>query len=245
MHFEVDVEKTLETAGRRFTLSGRFSTRGSRVVLFGPSGSGKSLTLRVLAGLLRPDKGRVKVGGRLLYDSQTGRDVPSRRRRVGYMFQHYALFPHLTVRDNVAFGLKRPLRRLDADSSRRVDDILDAFGLGPRAGHRPSQLSGGQRQRVALARCLVTKPELLLLDEPFSALDQPLRLKMRAELSAVLDAFEVPTVLVTHDQDEATDFAQTVVFYRQGAVVDMAERNGDGGMATLLQNAAATFCEDS
>jgi len=245
MLFEVDMEKTMETAGRRFTLAGRFSTEGSRVVLFGPSGSGKSLTLRVLAGLLRPDRGRVKVGGRVLFDSESGRNVPSRRRRVGFMFQNYALFPHLTVRDNVAFGLKRLLRRLDAASAKRVDEFLDAFGLKHQAGHRPAELSGGQRQRVALARCLVTNPDLLLLDEPFSALDQPLRIKMRGELSTVLEAYKVPTVLVTHDQDEAGDFAETVIFYRQGKVVDTAERNGEGSLQPLLRQSAKTFGHDT
>ena len=227
MLFELDIEKTLVAGGRRFTLSARLAADTPRLALFGPSGSGKSLTLRALAGLLAPDAGRIAVAGRTLFDSAERIDLPARLRRVGFVFQHHALFPHLTLRQNVAFGLKRPLRPLRPEEAERVDHTLESFGLAELAGSRPRDLSGGQRQRTALARALVTGPDLLLLDEPFTALDAPLRHRLRAELTAVLDRYGLPAVLVTHDPEEAADFAQAVVLIKQGQVAGILG-NGSG-----------------
>ena len=131
------------------------------VALFGPSGAGKSLTLQCLAGLVRPDRGRIAVGGTVFFDSDAGIDVPTQRRRLGYVFQSYALFPHLTVEDNVGFGLRGRPRE---ERRRRVAEVLDRLGLGPLRARRPRELSGGQQQRVALGRALAVDPELLLLD---------------------------------------------------------------------------------
>lgn len=218
MDFEVSIEKTLRTGRKEFTLKSRFESRDSRVVLLGPSGSGKSLTLRAIAGLLAPDTGRIVVRGRVLFDSRAGIDLPARRRGIGYLFQDYALFPHLTVRENVAFGLKRMFRPLGAAQTRKVDEMLEVFGLAPLAHSFPEEISGGQKQRVALARCIVRKPDVLLLDEPFSALDQPLRARMRKELDGVLREFDLPMVLVTHDEEDARAFGHTAVVYKDGGV---------------------------
>jgi len=237
MLFDLDIEKILAAGGRRFTLSARLAADTPRLVLFGPSGSGKSLTLRALAGLLAPDSGRIAVAGRTLFDAARGVNLPARSRRVGFVFQHHALFPHLTLRENVAFGLKRLLRPLRPDDARRVDETLESFGLADLAGCRPRDLSGGQRQRTALARALVMEPDLLLLDEPFSALDAPLRARLRAELAAILDRYNVPAVLVTHDPEEAVEFAQSVALMQQGRVAEMLG-NGAGPVSAAALYAA-------
>jgi len=223
MFFQVDIEKSLSTSGRHFTLRSSFTAESTRLALFGPSGSGKTLTLLALAGLLRPDRGRLEVGGRVLFDSGLKLHVPPRKRRVGIVFQDYALFPHLTVRQNVAFGLKRLLRPLPRQAGQEVDAILDLFGLGDLASSLPGEISGGQRQRTALARAVVPGPELLLLDEPFSALDQPLRARMRQETRRLLDHFRIPSVLVTHDPEDVEALADSVAVYNQGQVGDLLQ----------------------
>lgn len=216
---ELEATKRLECGGRCFTLDSRLVCEDRSVVLFGPSGSGKSLTLQVLAGLLRPDAGRVVVNGRVLFDSRTGVDLPARQREVGYVFQDFALFPHLTLAQNVAFGLKRGLfGGLGRAERRLVEETLDIFGLLPLRDMPPGRLSGGQKQRAALARALVRRPKLLLLDEPFSALDQPLRARMRQELAAVRDRFALPMLLVSHDLADAEAFAETLAVYEAGRV---------------------------
>ena len=221
MQFELDIAARLRSGAETFRLDARFSVSDRALVLFGPSGSGKTLTLKAVAGLLTPDAGVIRLDGEDLFNAERGVDVPTRRRQVGYVFQDYALFPHLTVRDNIGFGLRSLLRGLSAEDARRVDELMEAFGLQSLAGQRPASLSGGQRQRTALARALAPAPRLLLLDEPFSALDQPLRLRMRDELSDALARFDIPIVMVTHDPDEAQAFAETVVVYDQGAVASI------------------------
>lgn len=216
---EMEAVKRLESGGRRFTLDSRLVCEDHSVVLFGPSGSGKSLTLQVLAGLLKPDAGRVVVNGRVLFDSRAGVDLPAREREVGYVFQDFALFPHLTLAQNVAFGLKRGLFGVLGRAERRlVEETLDLFGLLPLRDMPPGRLSGGQKQRAALARALVRRPRLLLLDEPFSALDQPLRARMRQELAAVRERFALPMLLVSHDLADAEAFAETLAVYDAGRV---------------------------
>src|SRR5207253_3255460 len=155
-----------------FTLDVEWSAGDGTAVLFGPSGSGKTLTLQCLAGLVRPDRGRVVVNGRTLLDTATGVDLPPQARRLGYVFQGYALFPHLSVADNLAFGLRGRPR---AERQARVREVVARLGLGGLADRYPRELSGGQQQRVALGRALAPDPELVLLDEPLSALDAPLR----------------------------------------------------------------------
>lgn len=218
-----DIEACVSAPGAQFRLQAKFEASSRRIALFGPSGSGKSLTLMALAGLLKPRTGRIEVRGRTFFDAASGLNVPARRRNIGMLFQDYALFPHLTVRDNVAFGLKPFLGRLQPAHRRRVDDLLELCGLSDLAGQRPGQISGGQRQRTALARALATEPDLLLLDEPFTALDQPLRERMRAELFAILERFDTPMVMVSHDLDDVDHFAQTLVAFGRGRVLDVVD----------------------
>jgi molybdate transport system ATP-binding protein len=217
MKWEVSIRKSLESGGHRFELDVAFTSDAARLVLFGPSGAGKSLTLKAIAGLLRPDHGRIALDGETLFDSQTQIDVPARERRLGYLFQEYALFPHLTVRQNVAFGLdtgwRNPRRSAPAPAADRWLDALELRALGDRY---PDELSGGQRQRAALARALVGEPRALLLDEPFAALDVPLRVKLRAELRELQARLALPILLITHDEADVEAFADEIVRVEAG-----------------------------
>jgi sulfate/thiosulfate transport system ATP-binding protein len=184
---------------------------GSLTALLGPSGSGKSTLLRVIAGLEAPDTGTVRIAGR---DATA---VPPQKRGIGFVFQHYAAFKHMTVRDNVAFGLT-VRRRPKADVSAKVDELLRIVGLDGYQRRYPAQLSGGQRQRMALARALAVEPEVLLLDEPFGALDARVRAELREWLRRLHDEVHVTTVLVTHDQEEAMEVADRIVVLNHGRV---------------------------
>jgi molybdate transport system ATP-binding protein len=213
MKVRVDIRKTLRSLDREFTLEASFSAEHDRIVVFGPSGSGKSITLQCIAGLLRPEAGSIQIGERVLFDSSAGVDVPPQARNVGFVFQDYALFPHLSVEKNVAFGLQR-----SADSGARVAQFLSLFELTPLARSFPRNLSGGQRQRVALARALIHQPALLLLDEPLSALDPLLRERMRNELDQTQQRFRVPMLLITHDPADVETFAENLVIFDHGRV---------------------------
>jgi molybdate transport system ATP-binding protein len=184
-------------------------------VLFGESGSGKTTVLRCLAGLDRPDEGRVACFGETWSDAGAGLFVPPQRRRLGFLFQEYALFPHFSVRRNIAHGLHALSRE---ERGRRIDDVSRLLRIQDLLDRRPSQLSGGQRQRVALARTLAPRPRLLLLDEPFSAIDTPTREELRGELRRVLEAFRIPAVLVTHDRDEALTLGDRMAVLIAGQV---------------------------
>ncbi|MCG3188744.1 MAG: Spermidine/putrescine import ATP-binding protein PotA [Burkholderiaceae bacterium] len=221
--WEVDLRRVLAHAGSRFELQVRFSSEARRLVLYGPSGAGKTQTLRMIAGVAQPDGGRVAVAGRTLFDSAAGIRVSPQARRLATVFQEYALFPHLTVRQNAAFALRRGWRNPAAalrDAS--VERWLAAFRLEPVADHYPHQISGGQRQRTALARALVNEPAALLLDEPFAALDKALRQRLRDELSELLAQLRLPMLLITHDDDDVRLLADEVVALRDGRVVDGA-----------------------
>ncbi|MBN9462138.1 MAG: ATP-binding cassette domain-containing protein [Burkholderiales bacterium] len=223
----VDFAKSLRSRDRHFELQVRFRTAAGRLVIHGPSGSGKSLTLQAIAGLLRPDSGCITLAGRCLFDSARGIDVSAREREVGYLFQDYALFPHLTVRQNVNFGLTRSLiNPLPWRREPQAEHWLAALGIGELAGQYPAQLSGGQRQRTALARALVRKPRALLLDEPFAALDPDLRTRLRDELDALQKRLAIPMVLVTHDPADVERFGDDVIEIRQGRVTRDGDRTG-------------------
>jgi sulfate/thiosulfate transport system ATP-binding protein len=188
---------------------------GSLTALLGPSGGGKSTLLRVIAGLEEPDAGTVIIG------EQEVTDHPPQRREVGFVFQHYAAFKHMTVADNVDFGLavkKRP----KAEIARRVQELLDLVGLSHLGKRYPNQLSGGQRQRMALARALAVEPQVLLLDEPFGALDARVREELRAWLRRLHDEVHVTTIFVTHDQEEALEIAEQIVVINEGRVEQSA-----------------------
>jgi molybdate transport system ATP-binding protein len=213
MKIDVDITLALKSRGNGFKLNAAFKADDDFLVIQGPSGSGKSLTLKCMAGILRPDEGQIAVGGKVFFDAREGVDLPARTRRAGCLFQDYALFPHMDVRRNVAFGLKRLGRALSTEEQSRIEYLLDLFHVSGKAGLRPGDLSGGQRQRVALARALVINPDVLLLDEPFSALDRPLRKELREELKTIQSVFKIPVVLVTHDPEDAEFFGGTIVNY--------------------------------
>jgi sulfate transport system ATP-binding protein len=184
---------------------------GSLTALLGPSGGGKSTLLRIIAGLEQPDSGTIEIAG------EDSTSLPPQRRNVGFVFQHYAAFKHMTVRGNVAFGLeirKRPKNEIRD----RVDELLALVHLSQFADRYPSQLSGGQRQRMALARALAVEPQVLLLDEPFGALDAKVRKELRDWLRRLHDKVHVTTVFVTHDQEEAMEVADEIVVINNGAV---------------------------
>ena len=184
---------------------------GSLTALLGPSGSVKSTLLRVIAGLERPDAGAVEIDGR------DATRQPPQRRGVGFVFQHYAAFKHMTVRENIAFGLKVQ-RRGKVEIRRRVDELMELVQLPGLADRYPAQLSGGQRQRMALARALAVEPQVLLLDEPFGALDARVRKELRAWLRRLHDEVHVTTVFVTHDQEEAMEVADRIVVMNHGRI---------------------------
>jgi molybdate transport system ATP-binding protein len=217
MLLDLDIRKTMRAGSQSFRLDVRLQTDSRRVVILGPSGSGKSLTLRAIAGLLRPDAGHIRLDGRVLFDASARVDLAARRRQLAYVFQDYALFPHLTVRQNIAFPLLKgwfnPRRRQQYE---QADYWCRAFQLGHVADQYPHELSGGQKQRTALARALVTQPRALLLDEPFAALDTALRARMRTELDELQQRLQVPMVLITHDPEDAAVFGDHVVELRDG-----------------------------
>jgi len=210
---------------------------GPVTVLFGPSGSGKTTVLRALAGLDRPDEGTILQGDETWLDTARGVFVPARRRRVGLLFQDYALFPHLTARENVAFGLHRAGTAERARRTAETLAILKLDGLGDR---RPAELSGGQRQRVALARAIAPSPRLLLLDEPLSALDTPTREELRGELRALLLRLGVPAIVVTHDRIEALALGDRMAVMvdggirQHGSVADVFERPANRDVARCV-----------
>ncbi len=216
----VEIEVAKRLAG--FSLDVGWRSEDGVVVLFGPSGAGKTLTLHTLAGLVRPDTGRIVVDGTVFFDSRAGIDLAPQQRRVGYVFQGYALFPHLSVAKNLGFGLRHRPR---GERQARVAAMADRLGLSDRLNRSPGELSGGERQRVALGRALAIDPALLLLDEPLSALDQPLRRTLRDELRAILRECGPTAVVVTHDVAEAYRLGDRVIVYDAGRVVQAAPRS--------------------
>ena len=239
----VDVARELD----KFSLHAAFEVRQGTLGLLGPSGSGKSMTLRMIAGLSRPDSGRVTVHRKVLFDSGTGKNLSAAARKVGFVFQDFALFPHLTVAGNVGFGL-RSLPKAERES--RVAAQLATLHISDLADRLPGEISGGQKQRVAIARCMVTEPDLLLLDEPFSALDPHLRRQTEEQLRATLAGFKGCVVFVTHDMEEAFRFCSDLMVLDQGQVIahgpkhQLFERPGTVAAARLTgcKNIAPARC---
>jgi len=212
MELVVDIQKRLPN----FTLEVAFSTHGEPLGLLGSSGSGKSMILRCIAGIETPTQGIIALNGRVLYDSKRGIHLPSCDRRVGYLFQHYALFPHLTVAQNIAYGLRGQSK---AAIARQVAQQLRQVQLVGYGDRYPHQLSGGQQQRVALARALAPNPEILLLDEPFSALDAHLRSELEKQLLKTLAHYPGLTLFVSHNLEEAYRVCQRLLVLSNGRVV--------------------------
>ncbi|MGX8693196.1 MAG: sulfate/molybdate ABC transporter ATP-binding protein, partial [Clostridia bacterium] len=196
MSLHVDIRKRLGS----FTLDVSFTAENGVTSLLGASGCGKSMTLKCIAGIEKPDEGRIELDGRVLFDSETGVNLPPQKRRVGYLFQNYALFPNMTVAQNIFCGLNREKDR--ALKERRLREMLRMMQLEGLEERKPAQLSGGQQQRVALARILVNDPQILLLDEPFSALDGHLRDSLKVEMRDLLERFGREVLMVTHDRNE-------------------------------------------
>lgn len=235
MSLIVDIEKRLGD----FTLKVSFETDGGVLALLGASGCGKSMTLKCIAGVEKPDRGHIELGGVTLFDSERHICLPPQKRRVGLMFQNYALFPNMTVRQNILAGAHGDRERREAMAAQ----LMERFGLDAHAGHYPSQLSGGQQQRVALARILASEPELLLLDEPFSALDSHLRFRLEREMYAVLRAFGKPVLLVSHDRDEVFRLADEIVILNRGHVEAAGDKHAIFRDPQTVSGARLTGCK--
>lgn len=218
MALEVRFKKRLAS----FTLAPDFSCGAESLAILGPSGAGKSMTLRCIAGLEQPDEGSIVLNGRTLFDSQTGINVAARRRGIGLLFQNYALFPHMTVAENVAFGLKAASR---GERERRMLKQIADVHLEGLERRLPRELSGGEQQRAALARALAIEPQALLLDEPLSALDTYLRSKIEQQLISTLAQFQRPALYVTHNIEEAYRIATKLVVLAKGQVAANGSRD--------------------
>jgi molybdate transport system ATP-binding protein len=199
-----------------FSLDVDLKAKAGITVLFGASGAGKTLTLDSIAGFVRPDEGRILLDDEILFDGVSGVHLPARSRRCGYVFQNYALFPHMTLRQNLQFAAER-IPRLERH--RKVNEMLEKFHLADVSGRRPYELSGGQKQRCSIARALIGSPRLLLLDEPARGLDAPLRADLYAALRQVRQEFEIPALLVTHDFEECLELGDEMLVLREGRVV--------------------------
>jgi molybdate transport system permease protein len=237
MSLEVAIEKNV--AG--FRLAVEFTADGSPLGLLGPSGSGKTMTLRSIAGLETPDRGRIVLHGRVLFDSERGIDMPARQRRIGLLFQNYALFPHLTVAENIAFGLRG---LSDAERNRRVAEQLAAAHLNGLAERYPASLSGGEQQRVALARALAIEPAALLLDEPFSALDTHLRGALERQLRETLASYSGSTLFVSHNLEEAYRVCGKLVVLANGSVAAQGPKEEIFRHPPTLEVARVTGCKN-
>lgn len=198
-----------------FTLDVQLKVDNQILILLGPSGSGKTTILHLLAGLFKPDEGLIKINGRVLYSSGEKINSPPQSRNIGYLFQNYALFPHMTVRQNVFYGLKSKKRKQGGSGLDPVE-LLHSFGVGHLIDRYPSQLSGGEQQRVALARALIVQPQLLLLDEPLSALDRNTKIALRRELKKLHQQWRIPFVLVSHDEEDARFLGDVIVTLEKG-----------------------------
>ncbi len=221
MRIDFAAKKRLQSGGHQFNLDVEFSSEEDITVIFGPSGAGKSLVLKMIAGLEKPDQGSVKIDRSVMFDSAQRIDMASRERNVGYLFQDYALFPHLTVEENINFSSRRALLTSSRKDEARLRELLDVFHLEELSKKYPAQLSGGQRQRVGLARSLMLRPSILLLDEPFAALDPLLRMQMREELKKTQRLFSIPVLIITHDPQDVAELAQRLILMDNGVVKDI------------------------
>ncbi|MDO5718162.1 MAG: ATP-binding cassette domain-containing protein [Tissierellia bacterium] len=216
MSINVDIKKKIGD----FDLNIKFKSDKKMIAILGASGSGKSMTLKCISGLLSPDEGFISIGDKILFDSRDSLNIPVGKRKIGYMFQSYALFPHMTALENIVFAMTGDSR----ENKRIAESLLKSFYIPELADRYPSQLSGGQKQRVAMARILATKPDLILLDEPFSALDGMLRWNMEEEIIGMIREYDIPTILVSHDRDEVYRICDEVVVLNSGKMEVFGEK---------------------
>lgn len=213
MKLQVELEKKVKTG----TIQVKFSLENEVLGILGRSGCGKSVTLKCIAGILQPEKGKIQLDDRVLYDSERNVSRKARERRIGYLFQNYALFPNLTVLENICFSLKRS----DREGQAYARELMERFYLTEVADSYPAILSGGQQQRTAMARMLAARPEVLLLDEPFSALDSFLRREMEREVREVLKSFGGVSILVSHNKEEIRRLTQRCMVMEQGKIAEL------------------------
>jgi molybdate transport system ATP-binding protein len=199
-----------------FALDVKWEMGKELAVLFGYSGAGKSMTLQLIAGLMKPDEGLIRSGEKTFFDSSSNINIPPQKRSIGYVFQDLALFPHMTVMQNITYGGNGLPK---AEKTERASEMIKRFRLEGLEDKLPSEISGGQKQRAAFARALLRRPDILLLDEPFSALDNPLRIEMRGLLKEIRQEFDIPVALVTHDLTEAFAMADRLIIYSNGKAV--------------------------
>ncbi|HOK62445.1 MAG TPA: ATP-binding cassette domain-containing protein [Soehngenia sp.] len=211
MGLEVDIRKKV----KGFTLDIKFKNEGLHLGIFGASGSGKSMTLKCIAGIIEPDEGRILLNDKVLFDSEMKINIKPQKRNIGYLFQNYALFPHLNVEENIEISLNRKKE----DMKLKLDEIIELFKLEGLEKKYPRQLSGGQQQRVALARAIIKNPDILILDEPFSALDFHLKEKLEVELFELLKTYNKEVILVTHNREEVYKFCDYMTVIDEGKVV--------------------------
>lgn len=220
-----------------FSLDIKWEVENELAVLFGFSGAGKSMTMQLIAGLMKPDKGCVAIEDTVLYDSALKKETPAQKRPFGYVFQDLALFPHMTVMRNILYGAPDLPKN---DKLHRAKEMIFAFKLAGLEDRYPHEISGGQKQRVAFARALIRRPRVLLLDEPFSALDRPLRMEMRRFLREIKNEFNIPIIMVTHDLDEASMLADKIIIYENGKITQVGtlekirNRPANGYISNLL-----------
>ncbi|SMP51868.1 sulfate/molybdate ABC transporter ATP-binding protein [Anoxynatronum buryatiense] len=211
MSLMVDIEKKV----KGFHLKVSLETEGDYLGILGASGSGKSMTLRCIAGIETPDRGRIILNDKVLFDADTNINLMPQQRNTGYLFQNYALFPHMTVEENIGIGLRLP----EKNRNEQVGSMMEAFQLQGLGKKFPGQLSGGQQQRVALARCLVYKPDILMLDEPFSALDAHLKEQLQEGVRKLLKLYDGDVLMVTHSREEVYSFCQKLVVFEEGVSI--------------------------
>ena len=236
MPLYIDIERIFPD----FTLTAKLDCGDEAIALLGGSGCGKSLTLKCIAGIEKPDKGRIVINGETVFDSEKRINIPPQKRQVGYLFQNYALFPTMTVWRNISSVINKP-RREKADI---VANMIDLFQLEGVKNLHPRQISGGQQQRVALARILVSEPKILLLDEPFSALDSHLKWRVEQELSSVLKEFQGPTIFVSHDRSEAYRISDRIAVMDNGEIESIGLKEDVFSAPKTLAAAIITGCKN-
>lgn len=215
---KVNIQKRLQ----HFELDVEFSVKDEIVVLFGPSGSGKTTILNNVAGLSHPDRGRIEINGNTFFEKGK-KPLPVQKRNIGYLFQDYALFPHMTVEKNIYYGVNK---QQSNEHPETIQSLINELGIQHLLSKYPKQISGGEKQRVALSRALATEPQLLLLDEPFSALDNKTRLQCHEQLLALHQKWKIPVLLVTHNLEEAQKLGNRILFIEKGKFIDIMEKTG-------------------